>query len=77
MRDSSRIKPFMEKMAEIWEKNCPDWRFGQLMSNVLNSFDTDPFFIEEDDMIKRFEKFFEDLEKQNPRKENLDDVKTI
>ena len=59
MRDIKRIKPFMEALAEIWKKEVPDWRFGQLMSNVLNSFEKDPFFIEEDEMLERFKKFFE------------------
>lgn len=59
-RDINRIEPFMNRLAEIWKKNCPDWRFGQLMENVLNSFETDPWFLEEDEMIKRFEKYFND-----------------
>lgn len=66
MRDIKRIKPFMEALAEIWEKEAPDWRFGQLMSNVLNSFEKDPFFIEENEMLERFKKFFEkDFKEEN------------
>ena len=57
MRKIERIEPFMKELAKIWKK-CPDWRFGQLMSNVLNSFDIDPFFIEEDEMLERFKKYF-------------------
>ena len=59
MRKKERIEPFMMELAKIWKENCPDWRFGQLMVNVLNSFDINPFFIEEDEMLKRFKKFFE------------------
>lgn len=59
MRDKKRIKPFMEELAKIWEDNAPEWRFGQLMVNVLNSFDIDPFFIEEDEMLKRFKDYFD------------------
>lgn len=59
MRDKKRIKPFMEELAKIWEENCYDWRFGQLMVNVLNSFDIDPFFLEEDEMLKRFKDYFD------------------
>lgn len=59
MRNIERIEPFMKEMTKIWKKKCPDWRFGQLMSNVLNSFDRDPFFIEEDEMLKRFKEYFE------------------
>lgn len=60
MRKIERIKPFMEEMAKIWESNCPDWRFGQLMVNVLNSFEIDPFFIEEEEMLERFKKYFKE-----------------
>ncbi len=67
MRKKNRIVPFMQELAKIWEENCPDWRFGQLMSNVLNSFDRDPFFIEEDEMLNRFKKYF--------NKDNTDESK--
>lgn len=60
MRKKERIKHFMEEMAKIWESNCPDWRFGQLMVNVLNSFEIDPFFIEEEEMLERFKKYFKE-----------------
>lgn len=59
MRNVKRIEPFMKELAKIWQEECPDWRFGQLMVNVLNSFDIDPFFIEEEEMLERFKKFFE------------------
>lgn len=36
MHDPKRIRPFIEKIAEIWEKN-PDLRFGQLILNTVNS----------------------------------------
>ncbi len=58
MRKIERIEPFMKELTKIWKEKCPDWRFGQLMSNVLNSFDIDPFFIEEDEMLERFKKYF-------------------
>lgn len=58
VRKIERIEPFMKELTKIWKEKCPDWRFGQLMSNVLNSFDIDPFFIEEDEMLERFKKFF-------------------
>lgn len=58
MRKIERIEPFLKKLGDLWKKQCPDWRFGQLMCNVLNTFDKDPFFIEEDEMIERFETYF-------------------
>lgn len=58
VRRIERIEPFMKELTKIWLDKCPEWRFGQLMSNVLNSFDIDPFFIEEDEMLERFKKYF-------------------
>lgn len=58
MRDPDRIDVFLKRLGEIWKENCPDWRFGQLMVNVLNSMQKDPFFPEEDEMIKYFEDYF-------------------
>lgn len=58
MRDKARIKPFMEELTKLWEEKCPDWRFGQLMSNVLNSMPNDPFFPEEPEMLEYFKNYF-------------------
>lgn len=58
MRKRERIKPFLERLEAVWNK-VPDWRFGQLMCNVLNSMEQDPFFPEDDQMIEYFEKYFE------------------
>jgi hypothetical protein len=57
MRSPERIDKFCNELAEVWKK-VPDWRFGQLMVNVLNSLPRDPFFYEEDEMIKEFKDFF-------------------
>lgn len=56
MRDKSRIKPFLEELGEIWEKECPDWRFGQLIFNVFNS--RDPFYYEEKDFLNAVKNYF-------------------
>lgn len=61
MRDPSRIKPFCDELAAIWEANVPDWRFGQLMMNVLGQIQydgRDPFFPEEDEMLALIRKYF-------------------
>jgi hypothetical protein len=58
MRDPKRIYDFCNKLATIWATECPDWRFGQLMCNVLNTCGRDPFFYEEDEMLKVFEEYF-------------------
>lgn len=57
MRDIERIDKFCNELAQYWKK-VPDWRFGQLIMNILGTCPRDPFFIEEDEMLKIFEKFF-------------------
>lgn len=58
MRDERRIKKFCNELAEIWEEECPDWRFGQLIVNVFGSMNIDPFFPEEDEMLEYFKNYF-------------------
>lgn len=62
MRDINRIDDFCKKLAEYW-KQVPDWRFGQLIINVLGTCKRDPFFYEEEEMLKIFEDFFKDEKK--------------
>lgn len=61
MRDVNRIYKFCNELAEIWAK-VPDWRFGQLISNVLGDWQgkthRDIFFPEEDEMIQIFRDYF-------------------
>lgn len=61
MRDKKRIRKFCNELALIWEQECPDWRFGQLMMNVLGDMagnGRDPFFPEEEEMLNYFKKYF-------------------
>ncbi len=62
MRDIERIDDFCNKLKEYWKK-VPDWRFGQLIVNVLGTCQKDPFFYEEDEMLKIFENYFKKGEK--------------
>ena len=66
MRDPTRIKPFMAKLAHMWQQRAPDWRFGQFMSNFLGfvacKTKQDIFFIEESEMEKLLDEFFEPRE---------------
>ena len=61
MRDPQRIDDFCDRLKEIW-KQVPDWRFGQLMCNVLgevqNNTKQDIFYIEDKPMIEELEKLF-------------------
>ena len=61
LRDKERIRKFCNEFADIWEANCSDWRFGQLMMNVLGAMQSggrDPFFPDEDEMITYFKQYF-------------------
>ena len=59
MRDPKRIRKFCNRLAAVWEQ-VPDWRFGQLMSNVLGEYvaqtKRDIFFTEDEEIISFFEK---------------------
>jgi len=60
MRDPDRIYPFLAELGKIWMR-VPDWRFGQLISNVFGAMASDgrdPFFPEEDEMLSFFKKYF-------------------
>ena len=56
MRDIKRIRKFCNRLANAWER-VPDWRFGQLMCNILGSMGKDPFFPEDDEMIEFIEEY--------------------
>lgn len=61
MRNPNRIKPFCDKLAALWSE-VPDWRFGQLMSNLLGAYVSDTkrdiFFPEDDELMTYFENYF-------------------
>jgi hypothetical protein len=58
MRDTNRLDKFYDELKEIHKKNFPDWRFGQLIVNVLADWQAktkrDIFFPEEDEVIQIF-----------------------
>ena len=61
MRDPKRIDKFCGMLAYYWHR-VPDWRFGQLISNVLGAYvDTtkrDIFFPEDDELLDFFRQYF-------------------
>ena len=66
MRNKKRIKKFCDELACIWENHCPDWRFGQMICNVMGEMASngiDPFFPEEDVMINYFKNYFKNENK--------------
>ena len=61
MRDINRIDNFMEEVQKLWKENFPDWRFGQLITNFISWYETDLFYLEEDDFLKAFNKFVKEI----------------
>lgn len=59
MRDPNRIDVFCSELAAVWHK-VPDWRFGQLVANVLGR---DPFYIEDEDAMAFFHVLLEKEER--------------
>lgn len=61
MRDPNRIDKFLTKFGEYW-KQVPDWRFGQVVENVMRatSGTSQTFFIEDEDFLKNMKVFFEE-----------------
>ena len=54
MRNPNRIHEFCDRLAAAWQK-YPDFRFGQFMINLFREMDRDPWFYEDEDMIKYIE----------------------
>ena len=63
MRDINRIDDFCKKLAEYW-KMYPDYRFFQMIINVLDGTNMDPWFLEEDQALKLFEEHFKRYRKK-------------
>ena len=68
MRPIERIDSTMAEIGEIWKKNCPDWRFGQLIFNYISTVG-DPFYLEEDAFIVGLRAYFNN---EDPRKAIMD-----
>ena len=63
MRDPERIDKYCAELAEIWHK-VPDWRFGQLMINVLSQYmseyERDAFYVEDEKFFKWMQLLFKE-----------------
>lgn len=53
MRDPKRISKILKELEEFW-KQVPNWRLGQVISNLTYEClgGNDPFFIEDDWLLK-------------------------
>ena len=62
MRDPKRIDGYMKRLAVVW-KDYPDFRFGQLLMNLLGDVQEevgmDLFYVEDEEFFAAFEKCFE------------------
>ena len=56
-RPKDRMPEFFSEVQKYWEK-VPDWRFGQLLINVLGENMPVIFTLEEEQILERFEEFF-------------------
>ena len=69
MRDPNRIDKYCERLAAMWKK-VPDWRFGQLLSNLLGRYiaetSNDIFFPEDEDMFAALEYVMDEIMNGNP-----------
>ncbi len=61
MRDVNRLYKFYDELRDIHMTYFPDWRFGQMITNVLGDWQAknkrDIFFLEEDEMIQIFRNY--------------------
>lgn len=60
MRNPKRIRPLCDRLAEAWEK-LPDLRLGQLIVDSIGG--KDPFYIEDEDLIRMLERFVRETRK--------------
>ena len=53
MRDPSRIPKILKELEEFWKQN-PDWRLGQVISNLNYEIMgiNDPFYVEDDGLLE-------------------------
>lgn len=72
MRDKNRIEETIQLLREAWNL-VPDWRFGQLVLNVIGQ-DPGLFYYEENTVNERLREFIkyinQDKEESNAKEES-------
>jgi len=38
MKDPQKIDKFLEEFGRIWKEQCPNWNFGQIVSNLIREY---------------------------------------
>lgn len=66
MRDPLRITRITQMLEKAW-KYVPDWRLGQLISNLLGAGPQDVFFVEDDEWEKLLLKMINKIEKEKKK----------
>ena len=68
MRDMNRIPKILKELEKFWY-NHPDWRLGQIVSNLNYEVmgGDDPFYLEDDLLLEL-------LEKRNNKEKKRDDI---
>ena len=61
MRDSERIRDVLKEVENVWQHH-PDWRLGQLISNVAAWADQPVWDIEEGTLIEELRRHLSQLE---------------
>ena len=53
MRNPERIPEVLKELEEFWKQN-PDWRLGQVISNLHYEImgSNDPFYMEDKDLLE-------------------------
>lgn len=68
MRDPNRIDKFCDELKTIWHQ-VPDWRFGQLMENMLSARlqavqnPNGCFYTEDEELFAFFESYMKEIVK--------------
>lgn len=60
MRDPKRIYIIADELVHHWVK-YPDLRLGQIISNVMHGCGTDLFYIEDEELLEKIKKYFEEV----------------
>ena len=62
---TKEITKICDLLADQWDKFYPEWRFGQLMSNLLGwcwqQTKQDIFFIGDDEMLSLMKRYFTEI----------------
>lgn len=61
MRDPNRLYKFYNELMNEHMENLPDWRFGQLMNNFFSWLNRDYFYLEDDEFIKIFKEYINNI----------------